>query len=199
MERTEKRAARAYALNKNEKRERKMAKRVTTNRRPWHYTGCGLDNVFLVGIEVERDPKTGEEEPVIPQLADLHDCIFLNLVSKPGPLGGREIRYLRRHLLWTQAETAEKLGFNSAQYFCELERKRQGFADIGADFLYRFECLDAFIRSARGPRKREARRILADLKDILSGIRKPRKARHVTIKRVHTGLVETWEPAFNVA
>ena len=176
-----------------------MAKRVTTERKPWFYTDCGLDNVCLVGIEVETDPTTGDEEPIIPQLEDLHDCIFLALVSKPGPLTGREMRYLRRHLLWTQQETAKKLGFNSAQYVCELERKQDRVFDIGTDFLCRFECLSKFIERTRGPRKREAKRILGALKKVLDEVRKPRKPHRVRIKRVHTRRAEIWEPSRAIA
>jgi len=178
-----------------------MAKRVATQRRPWHYTECGLDNVYLAGIEVETDPTTGEEEPIIPELEDLHDCIFISLVSKPGPLTGREVRYLRRHLLWTQAGASERFGFNSAQYLCELERKRERFSDIATDFLCRFECLNAFIRQARGLRKREAKGILHALENTLEKIRKKpeRKPRMITIRRLTTSPTRFWRPWFAAA
>lgn len=141
-----------------------MGARVkATQDKPWHYTDCGLDNVWLVGIEVETDPKTGEAEPIIPQIRDLHDCIFATLLRKPGPLAGPEVRYLRRHLGWTQAGAAERLGFNSPQYFSELERRETAFSDVPVDFVWRLLCVNAFEAKAKGARKKQAKTLKDNL------------------------------------
>lgn len=141
-----------------------MGARVrATKDNPWQYSDCGLDTIWLVGIEVQTDPKTGEEEPIIPQIRDLHDCIFTTLLQKSGHLTGPEARYLRRHLGWTQAAAAEKLGFNSPQYFSEIERRKVAFSDIPVDFVWRLLCVNAFVEKAKGARQKEAKSIKNNL------------------------------------
>jgi hypothetical protein len=170
-----------------------MGRRITTERAPWHYTECGLDNVYLVGIEVETDPTTGEEDLVIPDFEDLHDCIFLAIVSKRGFLTGREFRYLRRRLLWTQAEAAERIGFNGPQYVCEIESRDRAF-DIRSDFFCRFVVLSAFCEQATGKRKREAKATLRSSEKILQKIRKVGHPCRLKIKRVDTRRGGIWKP-----
>jgi transcriptional regulator with XRE-family HTH domain len=170
-----------------------MGRRITTEHRPWHYTECGLDNVYLVGIEVETNPTTGEEDLIIPDLEDLHDCIFLAIVSKRGLLAGRELRYLRRHLLWTQAEAAERLGFNGPQYISDIESRKTAF-DIRSDFFCRFVVLNAFCEQSSGERKRQGRMILKCLERVLQTLRKPQRSHPLKIKRVDTRHGEIWQP-----
>jgi len=138
------------------------AVRIATKDHPWHYTSSGLDHVYLVGIEVATDPESGEEEPLIPRARDLHDCLFLALANKPGALTGSEVRYMRRHLHWTQAQAARKLRVRHAQYFSYLERKADAPAlTPQVDLLWRLLCLTAF--QSTGRRKKETLRAIEHL------------------------------------
>jgi len=181
-----------------------MGRRVkATKDRPWHYTDCGLDNIWLIGIEVETDARTGEEEPIIPQLRDLHDCIFATLLQKSGHLAGPEVRYLRRHLGWTQAIAAEKLGFNSPQYFSELERRDVAFSDIPVDFVWRLLCVNAFEEKARGARKREAKSIKSNLlhktEKLLAEMRDRAASRILRIVHTRSEGIQSWKPLLRAA
>jgi DNA-binding transcriptional regulator YiaG len=75
----------------------------------YHYTECGLDNVWLAnGFAVKETPYgTG----VSVECADeLHELLGLDLVSKKGPLTGKEFRFLRTLLGLSQSSVAEMHG-----------------------------------------------------------------------------------------
>lgn len=72
----------------------------------YHYTECGLDNVYIEGVEVVRDD-TGEEVVRLPNIALLHRLIAKALIGKRGPLTGRELRFLRTEMGLTQAQLAD--------------------------------------------------------------------------------------------
>lgn len=71
--------------------------RKTTKDRPYHYTISGLDNVFLVGIDVEECEACKIQEPIIPKLPELHQIIAKELLRKEELLAGNEIRFLRKN------------------------------------------------------------------------------------------------------
>jgi len=156
-----------------------MGIRIATKRNPWHYTECGLANIYLIGIKIRRNSDSGAEEPMIPRIEELHDAIFLGLLKKPGALTGKEVRYLRGHLMWTQAEANRKLQQSSAQYFSTLERKREKPAfDTHTDFVWRLLCAKAFHDQSTGRRRAEAAetiRILEQVEQALSAIRSSRE------------------------
>jgi hypothetical protein len=135
-----------------------------------------LANVYLIGIKVRTDPNSGVEEPIIPRIEELHDRIFFGLLTKPGALTGKEVRYLRGHLLWTQAQANEKLGQSSAQYFSTLERKGDRAAfDLHTDLVWRLLCAKTFHDQSTGRRKAEAAatiRMLEQIEKVLAVIRK---------------------------
>jgi len=174
-----------------------MAGRIATARNPWHYTESGLSNIYLVGIEVVRDPETGEEEPVIPCIEDLHECIFLNLIKKPGPLTGREFRFLRRHLLWSCAKAADVLRSGPPRTIKTLEEKRADkrfFDQIGVDFFWRSACLEEFCRRASGVRKKQAEDLLSSLKTVRREVQKPPTSKPIRIQRKSSEAYgEIWE------
>jgi len=74
-----------------------MTVRKTTKDRPYHYTISGLDNVFLVGINVEECEACNIQEPTIPKLPELHQTIAKVLLRKEELLDGKEIRFLRKN------------------------------------------------------------------------------------------------------
>lgn len=78
---------------------------MTTER--YHYTECGLDNVYLVsGFDFVSDGR--EKEVVIQDLEGLHKAIGRYLLGK-ADLSGKEIRFLRHEMSMSQVTLADLL------------------------------------------------------------------------------------------
>jgi len=88
---------------------------------PYHYTACGLDDVYLMsGYELEETPYG---KGVSVKNADgLHRAIGLFLVSKKKLLSGKDIRFLRHQMDLTQSELARLFG-TSSQQVARYEKK----------------------------------------------------------------------------
>lgn len=71
-----------------------------------HYTECGLQNVFIEGLEIVLDDD-GDEVITIPAVNELHHVIALGIVSHENGISGDELRFLRTEMGYTQAELAE--------------------------------------------------------------------------------------------
>ena len=85
---------------------KEMEKREGTYR----YEESGLKNVVLVNIPIYRCPSCKETEVEIPCLEELHLLLGFLLVLKPVRLNGAEVRYLRKHLGYTEEDLASFLG-----------------------------------------------------------------------------------------
>jgi len=71
----------------------------------YHYTECGLRNVWLENGYNSR--KTGYGEAVSVEDVDgLHALLALRLADKKGSLTAAELRFLRTHLCLSQASLA---------------------------------------------------------------------------------------------
>ena len=71
----------------------------------YHYTECGLPDVWIEGCHVEDD--AGEETIRIPKVRSLHRLISKGIVSSAGTLTGPELRYLRTEMGLTQTQLGE--------------------------------------------------------------------------------------------
>lgn len=71
----------------------------------YHYTECGLPEVWIDGWQVEDD--AGEETIRIPNVRSLHRLISKGIVTSSGTLTGPELRYLRTEMGLTQTQLAE--------------------------------------------------------------------------------------------
>lgn len=71
----------------------------------YRYDECGLDNVVLVGLEVCEDD-VGESSITIRNIAGLHREIVRGIATKKTGITGRELRFVRTELGFTQAELA---------------------------------------------------------------------------------------------
>ena len=78
----------------------------------YHYTECGLDNVFILADSIEQDDD-GEKVIMIPAIGLLHQAITEGVINNAGILNGKEIRFLRTEMEKTQAELAEILHCDS--------------------------------------------------------------------------------------
>lgn len=90
--------------------------RMATEAEPYHFTGSGLRNVYLVGVEYEVDAATGMQSAAIPCLPNLMEAIGKVLVEKQTPLSADEVRFLRKRLRFASKAFAELVGLSSEQY-----------------------------------------------------------------------------------
>ena len=98
-----------------------------------HYTGCGLNNVFLANGYKEVETPYGKGVSIV-DLEGLHDTIAKVLVEKPSPLTGEELRFLRNELDLSQKSLAQTCGV-SEQSIARWEK--QGKASPEGDRLIR--------------------------------------------------------------
>jgi putative transcriptional regulator len=78
-------------------------------KKSYHYTECGLSNVFL--LNEFKWIKTARGRAVAIQDMDgLHQLISLLLVAPEKDLSGEEIRFLRHELLMSQKTFSQSLG-----------------------------------------------------------------------------------------
>ncbi len=71
----------------------------------YHYTECGLNNVFIEGA-VSIGDHSDKELVTIPAIGHLHRVIAQGIVTHPAKMTGQELRFLRSELGLTQAELA---------------------------------------------------------------------------------------------
>lgn len=74
----------------------------------YHYTECGLDNVFIEGVNMVKD-HSGEETVEIKGIGHLHKVIAEGIVMLPSKISGSELRFLRTEMGMTQNKLAEIL------------------------------------------------------------------------------------------
>lgn len=72
------------------------------------YDACGLDNIILQGMPVVKDDG-GDTVYKVPNIRVLHAIIMLGVVTHPGALSGKEVRFIRTELGKTQEELARDL------------------------------------------------------------------------------------------
>ena len=101
----------------------------------YHYTDCGLDNVYLENIDVRVCQACGERSPIIPRITELHATIGQAVALQNQPLSNKEVRFLRQHLGLKAKEWATYLHVDTAT----LSRWENGSQSIGvqADALIR--------------------------------------------------------------
>lgn len=72
----------------------------------YHYTECGLNNVYIDGIVPFLDDD-GDEIVHIKSINVLHATIALGIISHEKSMSGAELRFLRSEMGMTQAELAK--------------------------------------------------------------------------------------------
>jgi transcriptional regulator with XRE-family HTH domain len=91
-------------------------------KRAFHYTACGLDNVYLLsGVKIEKDPDYGQLV-TIERSQDLHRAIALHLTHMERKLSGSEFRFLRKLMNQTQLELAQVMKVD-VQTIANYEKK----------------------------------------------------------------------------
>jgi putative transcriptional regulator len=84
-----------------------MTSQNSTLEHPYNYDLSGIDNVHLAGIVVFHCPKCKFGLPLIPKVQELHDAMSNYILQKESSLTGDEIRFIRKHLGFTQEKFAE--------------------------------------------------------------------------------------------
>lgn len=99
----------------------------------YHYTECGLANVWLTNgyrtAQTPYGPATAVED-----VDGLHRTIALSLTEKKGQIDGQELRFLRLTLKLTQRQLAKLLG--STEQTVSLWERGQAIAPT-ADMMVR--------------------------------------------------------------
>src|SRR5262249_2633361 len=96
--------------NMNKKPCPNCKSKVTTRRENHHYTACGLPNVTLVDIEMQRCDSCGWSSALIPNVAGLHKALAHMLVMKRSRLHGVEFRFLRKYLGYSSVDFSGIIG-----------------------------------------------------------------------------------------
>ena len=100
----------------------------------YHYTECGLDDVFILADHIEKDDN-GEAVITIPAIGMLHKAISEGVINADGILNGKEIRFLRSEMGMTQAQLAEIL-HRDTQTIARWEKNEVGI-DATIDVVLR--------------------------------------------------------------
>jgi len=79
------------------------------NKKIYHYTECGLDNVYLLNGFKEHKTEYGSGI-AFTCVEGLHKAISLNIIRRDSKLSGNELRFLRKELELTQIQLANYLG-----------------------------------------------------------------------------------------
>lgn len=82
--------------------------------KPFHYTQCGLDDVYLLGGITLRDTAYGKSFN-IKNLDALHTTIGCTLVRDRKTLRAQDVRFLRKQLSVTQDELGQMIGVSGQQ------------------------------------------------------------------------------------
>lgn len=76
----------------------------------YHYTECGLENIYLVNGFKMTKTSDGDEELFIHDIHGLHKAISNSLIFKKGILVGNEIKFIRTMLDLSQKKLAALIG-----------------------------------------------------------------------------------------
>jgi DNA-binding transcriptional regulator YiaG len=120
---------------------KKVGRKITKqamHTKPYHYRGCGLDNVFLHGGVNYLDTPRGKAVH-IENIEGLHRAIGYWLVHEKKNLTGKEFRFLRNEINLTQQNVAALLNTdaqNVGRWEREEAEKVPGPAQVVIRLLY---------------------------------------------------------------
>ena len=102
---------------------------LSTEKKPFHFVDCGLDNVYLVGIKyfVGVD---GQLIAEIPALQKLMQLIARDVVLSPRDLTGPEVRFLRKRLGKKASDYCSYLGVEP-ETLSRIENDKQTLSNQG--------------------------------------------------------------------
>ena len=86
----------------------------------YHYAESGLDNVFLANIPAVKCPQCAVEIPVIEKPEQLHELIAISIFKNNFLMIGKEVRFLRTQLGYSQKDFAEEIS-KAKEYMNRIE------------------------------------------------------------------------------
>lgn len=108
---------------------------MSKQKKYYHYTECGLNNIYLVnGFKITKTVD-GDEEVFIHDIHGLHKAISTILIFKKGLLEGNEIKFIRAMLDLSQNRLAALIGCRYQQIL--LWEKNKNKISKPADRLLR--------------------------------------------------------------
>jgi putative transcriptional regulator len=146
----------------------------------YHYTECGLDNVYLADGYAYVEGAGGRYVKIT-DIDGLHEAIGRFLIANKKNLSGKEIRFLRQEMLMSQATLAKLLEV-AEQTVLRWEKAKADIpkpAETLIRLLYREHVKDKGSGSIRSKLEQ-----LADLEDQIDGCR-------VALRQSNRG----WQPA----
>ena len=126
----------------------------------YHYVECGLDDVYLAN-GFERFESARGTSVAIQDVDSLHRAIAEHLCDRKKDLNGKEIRFLRREMLMSQAALAHMLGVKE-QTVHRWEAGKTGMPKA-AESILRFLYMERV--EASGNSLRDALKRIAELED----------------------------------
>lgn len=105
--------------------------RKSTFAEPYHYTESGLPNVYLVNVDVYRCEQCGIEVASIPRPRELHLLIVTDILRKPSPMTGEELRFIRKTLMMQPKAFADLLAVEAQAILDWQNTNRLRVADAG--------------------------------------------------------------------
>lgn len=81
----------------------------TKTRQTYRYKQCGLDNVYLLDMELRVCNACGIKVPRLKRTPELHATIARAIAMQPCPLRGQDVRFLRKQLGYSAKEWATLL------------------------------------------------------------------------------------------
>jgi DNA-binding transcriptional regulator YiaG len=150
-------------------------------REPFHYTQCGLDNVWLLN-GFTRGEYGGQPTFSIKDIDGLHRAIGLALINTRKALSPKEWRFLRKQMDMTQSTLAEELDLSSQQ----VARYEKGESEINGPAEFAFRVL--FLMSACKGQGAELGYRLENLRERLRTLRKSDEIRPPQQKFKVTGV-----------
>lgn len=92
---------------------RQCREEMSASKEVYHYTECGLDNIYLGNIEM-HSCVCGEKVASVPDSAEVNASIGLWLIKKRTLLRGNELKFLRKNAGLNAKSFAEYIGVNKS-------------------------------------------------------------------------------------
>ena len=102
----------------------------------YHYLESGLDNFWICGVEIYQC--ACGESAAIPNPMEVHRIMAKCLLMQNSPLTGKEIRFLRKHMVMKAIEFAKRIGVDNSTV-SRWENGKETPSDI-ADRAIRLSC-----------------------------------------------------------
>lgn len=103
----------------------------------YHYTECGLDNVWLAnGFEQQDFGEYGVAVAVHDEKG-LWTVLGRSIALQDSRMVGQELRFLRTVLGWTQSDLGARLGYKDGQIVAKWEKAKHEVVPMNADTFVR--------------------------------------------------------------